>query len=458
MQFQFIDHADINDEKARKQIRSRVMIGKNVGKTRQRRDQAPTRERILLPMDVGAKRDLANRRHSDRKPEIPPSVGNDLSSLVYPQPLDAYNQRLLHQFFQTSQNILYPKELCILVKDIHVIWFEYFQMNEAYYHSMLAMAESQGDWLAGLQDDSPRTLRHLANTYRSINHNLQSEEVPSDATLAAVMSIAMHSNLLRASGIARIHVDALQRMVELRGGLEASRIHPILLQKICRTDIEYSLQSGARPRFYRDKFPYTIARSMPNWAASSQEVLEVLARSNIETPDVQGVFQDLVCASFFLNGEDSHTKIDAFSFQEILISIFYRLLHCYPLGERMPANDAEEACYLALLASLSTMFVRFEHSKISYQLLTDKLRVAILGLAGSTSTDASTLLWLLFVGRVSVFSLSDDTWLLPQIKKCLFALNVNSWQETRAQLTKFPWIRYFHDKSGYEVWNSLDLQ
>lgn len=81
---------------------------------------------------------------------------------------------------------------------------------------------------------SPRALHHQANTYRCINQNLQQHGIPSEATVAAVMSMAVHGQLFGRYEKSKVHLDALERMVELRGGLEHFEGTLALLHKLCR--------------------------------------------------------------------------------------------------------------------------------------------------------------------------------------------------------------------------------
>ncbi len=90
------------------------------------------------------------------------------------------------------------------------------------------------DSLLGRQETSLKTLQHLSKAYRCINQNLQKFETPSDLTIAAVMSMAIHEDLRGQPGRSKVHVDALQRMVELRGGIAQFGANRVLLQKICR--------------------------------------------------------------------------------------------------------------------------------------------------------------------------------------------------------------------------------
>jgi hypothetical protein len=91
------------------------------------------------------------------------------------------------------------------------------------------------DSLRGIhQNDSKELLKHLGNTYRCINRNLQQREIPSNSTVAAVMSLVIHEHLLSEQKKSKVHMDALRRIVSLRGGLIDFEGNKMLLQKICR--------------------------------------------------------------------------------------------------------------------------------------------------------------------------------------------------------------------------------
>jgi hypothetical protein len=84
------------------------------------------------------------------------------------------------------------------------------------------------------QNDSQEVLKHLGNAYRCINRNLRQNEIPFDSTVAAVMGMAINEGLLGQLNTNKMHMDALRRMVSLRGGLTGFEDNKMLLQKICR--------------------------------------------------------------------------------------------------------------------------------------------------------------------------------------------------------------------------------
>ena len=90
------------------------------------------------------------------------------------------------------------------------------------------------DSLLGKQETSPRALQHLSNAYRCINRNLQTQGMPSDSTIASVVSMAIHEDLRGQPGRSKVHMDALQQMVKIRGGITQFRASRVLCLKLCR--------------------------------------------------------------------------------------------------------------------------------------------------------------------------------------------------------------------------------
>ncbi|KAK6344639.1 hypothetical protein TWF718_006597 [Orbilia javanica] len=458
MEFQFIDNTKI-DASARKQIRSSVMRGRNVGKTRRRKEPIrPSKPRILVP-DVAN----INRRGLDGNSPSPrdtvgrmlKTVGNGFTVLRYPKPLEPHVQRIVRQFMDMTSSIIYPKELCINVQESHAIWFEFFQSDEAFFHCLLAMAQAFSDWLQGGQGESIKVMRYLADTYRCINEKLRREATPGDATVAVVMSITMHNNLLRAPGGAKVHLNALHKMVELRGGL-SSFPAALLLHKICRTDIEFSLQSGSLPRFYRDEFPYATIRSSPIWLNTTHEAFITTTNARIYDTSIQSIFRDILCASKFINtSKTTNQKIEPTMFQEILISAGYRLFHMHPLDMPRTVSGADNICHLALLAMIATMLIRKGHSRLSYPFLAGLFHEALVETAGEQEIEDGLLLWVLFMAGISVFNVKDDNWLSLKLRSCISDMKLDSWEGTKIILGNYPWIDYFHDDPGLELWDIL---
>jgi hypothetical protein len=235
MQVQFVDNTKI-DAYTRKQIRSQVMLGKNTGK--QRKQITVGRKKLAV---LTAK----NSKSSDTNLSLEdifdyhyhglPQHWDEISTFSYPGELEPYERQILKSFLVTASDLLYPRELCFDVTSSHRVFFELFQSDESFFHCLLAIAEGTRYIAVGrVGNMSNLGVQYLTNTYRAINNDLRKNDVPRLGTVAAVMSLTMHENLFGMTGKSKVHLDALVRMVELRGGLEAFEPYSALLHKVCR--------------------------------------------------------------------------------------------------------------------------------------------------------------------------------------------------------------------------------
>jgi hypothetical protein len=151
-------------------------------------------------------------------------------------------------------------------------------------------------------------------------------------------------------------------------------------------------------------------------------------------------------------------KFDPFAFQDILISVLYRLLHRFPPSDPGPeASELDRLSSLGLLAFMSTMlFQPGRKLRLPYELLATKLRHELLAeTISSASLDESFLFWILYVGAISVFRDDDMDWLTPRVKSTASSLGIKDWASAREQLCRYPWIHVFHDGPARELWNHI---
>ncbi|RQM05821.1 hypothetical protein DH86_00002131 [Scytalidium sp. 3C] len=63
---------------------------------------------------------------------------------------------------------------------------------------------------------------------------LNKDGTPSDSTVAAIMSMAIHEDIRGHPERSKVHLEALKYIVERRGGITEFTSNQLLLQKICR--------------------------------------------------------------------------------------------------------------------------------------------------------------------------------------------------------------------------------
>jgi hypothetical protein len=176
----------------------------------------------------------------------------------------------------------------------------------------------------------------------------------------------------------------------------------------------------------------------------------------IQDSELRSVFIDMMTICRLLNDDGFKPRLDPYAFQEILISVCYRLLHHAPLDGGTNMNENDNACHLGILALMVTLLFHNGRSRrILYNLLADMLRNAIENISRNQTMPVEVILWLLFVGGISVFDVTDRPWVISQMKACLFALDIDSWPAAREVIRKLPWVDIFHEEIGQSLWKAV---
>jgi hypothetical protein len=170
-------------------------------------------------------------------------------------------------------------------------------------------------------------------------------------------------------------------------------------------------------------------------------------------PELQSIMWDMTSVSYIL--QRRLAKFDPLDFQEMLISILYRLLNLNPpWNSSMDAiSYTEQVYYLGLLAFASTILFNIRRwKKLPYELLAAKLRHALLNMSEAASLERTALLWTLFVGGISVLRGDDLVVVMPWIRTIASSLGITHWEGAKAHLAQHPWLDAFHDEPGQRLW------
>lgn len=63
------------------------------------------------------------------------------------------------------------------------------------------------------------------------------------------------------------------------------------------------------------------------------------------------------------------------------------------------------------------------------------------------------MLWLLFIGHVSVFLAEDEIWLVPYIRDAIRSCGLKTWEEVQAILNSYLWIDHVHSEYGEAIFD-----
>ncbi|GIC86098.1 uncharacterized protein Aud_002461 [Aspergillus udagawae] len=258
-----------------------------------------------------------------------------------------------------------------------------------------------------------------------------------------------------------VHVQGLRKMVQLQGGvLQVSKRHHMLVQKMLRVDLEYSLQLGSATLFSLEdaiKENKTIHElygdlKRQNHAGSSKAYRPPLLGSLHR--DIQGIFIDVASLASILNDamQGVSPKLNSCTFHSDLLVLGYRLVNMYTLGGCRPKCTIENGIHLALTAFLVTFLPGLDR-RIAHNALLSKL---LLDAAQAFSDDGldiqEILLWMLYIGAASSSQLgAHPTW-ISKLKGTTDTLKLRTWEQVQDMLAKYPWVNAVHHAAGKALW------
>jgi hypothetical protein len=140
-------------------------------------------------------------------------------------------------------------------------------------------------------------------------------------------------------------------------------------------------------------------------------------------------------------------KLEPEIFQEIMLSVQYRLLVLEYLLDEHPLR---EAIRLGLLAYESTIFLQIQGVKLKSDLFTSQLREAIEAIPVEGEAIANVKLWLLLIGSMVIFD-SKAPWLAQSIQSLT---GRQTWSQVRKRVKEVMWIDIIHDLAGSEAFEA----
>ncbi|KAI1035790.1 hypothetical protein LB505_003843 [Fusarium chuoi] len=397
MKFHFIDNDSTQKPGARKAIRSHVMKGKNLGRTIQGR---------------GKRHAASQLNDSHKSPDI---SKRDISVEGRTKSLDGAID------------------------------------NSIRLHCLLAMAATYLNILRNIPTPSVESIeatRHFSQALRLMNPRLsQPSAAQEDSNIAIIISLAIHSNITQNLNASVMHLQGLDNLLTFRpGGISDIReCNRPLLHKICRTDIELAVAQGTCTRF--GNAGLTAAAAGP------------MSARNLAYPlnQMSGLLQQVARELLALCRRPGKAKMSGLQYQDVLISMWQRLVDFAPLGGTRPQDLMDDVWQLALLAFLVTVtwsasHLKSVHCKLLHKLLRGHVESRVLLERGEEYRPL--WFWVVFVYGLSLTNGNCDTLVLSEIRKISELLGITEWEEVKAKVKPFPWINIVHDVPGRALWEA----
>lgn len=169
--------------------------------------------------------------------------------------------------------------------------------------------------------------------------------------------------------------------------------------------------------------------------------------------------QEFVVLSRVLNSKERSDKLDPFVFQDLILTIVYRLLSENPISAPVSGRSPDRALHLGLLAFITTCMTQFGGSHhLDYEMLRQSLLVAMCEVGISVNMTPKTRLWLLITGVISVFREEDMKWVSTQLQEIESRINIKNWAAVKRALKGYPWLDLVHEEPAVQLWEKCSKQ
>ncbi|RFU81113.1 hypothetical protein TARUN_1090 [Trichoderma arundinaceum] len=455
--FYFVDAAQTG-RAAKKLVRSHVMKGKNAGKRFHRRSRlqlAPPRlnagERtIILRRDL----DKSQREchYSDEEHAEIGSIMDYPSNAILtglPVKITNLSMEIMNEYFARTMNRMYRLHQWLSMDEVQRMWLPLIFANHAAYCCNIALMQTCNEIYSNNGNSSPKALYYLSQTFNYVTRLLAGPDALSDSTIMIVVTLISQELIRKGYGALKVHLDGLQKMIQLRGGLSKLEGNPALLLKVCKVDIMLSLQHGGPPLFFRDR----MAKVRNTLALTKLDIDGDAAAScpqhNLLEPYLHAILVDMMgVALLFNNG----VQLDLETLQEMILSLGYRLIQFHPSEEERKLWQLQTSYHIGLTIFTMTVFLHAGRRQILDYERVDRRLKEILD-TDLEDHNPELALWLSILGGVWASDGYGGHWIPPKIRLMSMRLDIRSWDDVYIVIGHFPWIHALHDDPGHALWD-----
>ncbi|KAH8659318.1 hypothetical protein BGZ60DRAFT_122063 [Tricladium varicosporioides] len=298
----------------------------------------------------------------------------------------------------------------------------------------------------------------------------------SDSTIATVSCLANIENLNGASASARVHVNGLRKMVELRGGLESLGMRGILRRMVLWTDLCNAARSNTAPLFPFIPFSNTPSLSSfySNPFSSRLAHLQftpalLLASYNNQHQaytSILPILRDLHDLAIFLNNANG-SRVDEelpplAAYPDRVYTVEHRILTALSQEPQLgDLNHDTDSVIFSLLLHVSLLYVytNLRQTPVGGQIrqsilsrFRSRLQISHLGLCSQLYS--TEMLWITIVGIMG--SNGQDQYLLDSARQLCPIIGLHTWRQINKylELSMPTWETTCATRCGY-IWECI---
>jgi len=216
----------------------------------------------------------------------------------------------------------------------------------------------------------------------------------------------------------------------------------------------FALQYGGPTMFFRDRMPEVQKILALKGLCLNRNSTATLVGLNRLDLYFHQILLDAMGLCALFNNDLHNCTLDLETFQEIVISLCYSLLRFRSLNDSKQQSDMQAAYHIGLTIFMMTVFLQYDRRRIlDYNLIPLCLREFLDSRLDELEDEA--ILWLMIVGGIWISGDDDREWLAPRTRMMAQRLGIDTWDEVRSSVSKFPWINALHDEPGRSLWNRL---
>ncbi|KAF2708916.1 hypothetical protein K504DRAFT_408203 [Pleomassaria siparia CBS 279.74] len=448
------------DTATRKLIRSHVMRGKKEKKKKKKR---PTHRNQTIPAQetqIGHSRITwtKTKEVSEMYTQLVRSrVGSDFSFTDHVAEVDSSILLNITKVTPLATRVIYPL--------LAVIGYQADNQQRHYpigrdvasvYITAFAVQGFIDKVLRRQRSINPATMLLFQKGLKLLNEILQGvddETKISDSTMGMVLKLASAAHFEGDRQASKQHIKGLQKMVDLRGGLDAFENTELQVEML-RCDMSIAILDDSDPVFFcrpsEPVFQYPDKLLLPSdFNRLAPDNTELMPR--IENDDLATAWRVMkrFCSLVSL-GAQTQRMIHPDLIHNTATAVVYRLLHM-----SFASDSVDETIRHGLLAFSYHVFLQWQDIKLPNHSFSSLFQQRILELTLVHGISPQLMVWLLMTGAISVFRILDEAWLMEHLRKYVDKCHVKTWKDMQYMLKSFMWISLLDEESGEKIYNSI---
>ncbi|KAF2187900.1 hypothetical protein K469DRAFT_568299 [Zopfia rhizophila CBS 207.26] len=364
-------------------------------------------------------------------------------------------------------------------------WWPFIAQDAALLHATLATWALYGMLVRGMSDLRVEKLRHKNEAIKHINGKLSCPSGRiSDELVGAVLTLASFENLLGAYDAAQLHIAALKRIVNARGGLYAFSHNDGLIRGIIWVDFHSSTAFHTHPSFPEIRLdPDTppLPDALLEYAAYTSPTS--LLQLSVASIDCFNIFYRLHRLALAISNHWL-PKVDELTLSNLLYETEYIILSVPDYsrdfldidlepkegldeGREERAATADGASVVEALLAATQIFLYASLRELPpkakiFSILLDRVRVA-LDRPNSNILDVwrreknlNTLLWVLVVACSLAPTWGGRMWWTGRLADVVKELGIHGEMDLETSLQRVAWTDIFFGEKLGSIWAEVE--